>query len=1037
MVINMNKKTMIKIAGASAAVAIAAAVGVGVWANPVSVDAAVEWSDVTVSDSSYGSVFNVPQRKVNIAGEQYSAVSSVIYPDGRAVSSENIVLNQAGKYTVRYTVTDKSGKTYFEEESFVVKHATFSFEKEGTSAEYVEGYSYPGYDTESDGLMVRLQEQDAISFSGMITIPKEEDKTIYLADFFVTPDEVGSADAKTIDFVFTDVTDSSKTLRIQINVNAGDSDSADGWWAMYTYVLAAGDGQILKGLEGTTNIHENDGYGGVVVSNSFYAVGKNKMPTDPSLNGYKIGYNPVSQVITVNDRFIIDLDDKAYFGGLADVQWKGFTSDKVRLSVYAENYKKQSANFLIRSVKDIDLNGTVVEDDEAPVITIDTEYDTDKMPESYVGEGVYYPVPEATAFDLFSGEVDVSVGVYLNYNAGVPIKITVEDGKFEVKERGMYAIVYTAKDHVGNTAEKIAWVHAGGEIEEIGFVGAGVQTNGVVGEKFTVNIPEITGGTGDSEVTATVSIGGKVEMTFTEDDVDWSFYPETAGAWMVVYKATDFLGKTAQTAVVTNLVIPSAPVFRGEVEFPNVLVDGFEYKLPELLVYDFMSGTLSVEKASVEVTDKNGSKTYLSGNSFVPEVNENGDKITVRYFYAYGDGEEITLPEEELPVIIGINRADANQSVIVANYFYADEKTFTASKTDENGKTYSDGVLFTVNKAGNSKWIFANAVAAKNFTLDIRTVSGKSNFTALSVKLTDSENARQSLTVRLVKGYSTYRVVTGNVSENTTIPVSGTANISVGFTEGRVLLGGSAFDPVVNDYGEKFTGFSSGKINVEFTAENASVGAQYHIYSVSGQLTNSLYDYVSPTIVTTGNYGGAISLGSTYYISSAIAADVLAPTVDFDITVTAPGGSVARDINGLLLDKVDPSVGYYLLCDSYGEYRISYTAKESGVAYPNEEVSFYTVTVIDETAPVADIKSVATKVKVGATVYVPSYTVTDDITPSDKIIVQIGYRDPYGRFRSIKGNGFVCSAAGKYELRFFVIDEAGNSAMYNYTIEAV
>ena len=1037
MVINMNKKTMIKLAGASAAVAIAAAVGVGVWANPIGADAAVEWSDVTVSDSTYGSVFNVPSREVTVAGEKYTAVSSVIFPDGRAVSSENIVLSQAGKYTVRYTVTDKGGKTYFEEESFVVKHATFSFEKEGTTAQYVEGYSYPGYDTESDGLMVRLQEQDTLSFSGMITIPKEEDKTIYLADFFVTPDEVGSADAKTIDFVFTDVTDSSKTLRIQINVNAGDSDSADGWWAMYTYVLAAGDGQILKGLEGTTNLHENDGYGGVVVSNSFYAVGKNKMPTDPSLNGYKIGYNPVSQVVTINDRFIIDLDDKAYFGGLADVQWKGFTSDKVRLTVYAENYKKQSANFLLRSVKDIVLNGTIVEDDEAPTITIDTEYDTDKMPESYVGEGVYYPVPEATAFDLFSGEVDVSVGVYLNYNAGVPTKITVENGKFEVKERGMYAIVYTAKDHVGNTAEKIAWVHAGGEIEEIGFVGAGVQTNGVVGEKLTVNIPEITGGTGVSKVTAAVSLDGKVEMTFTEEDKDWSFYPETAGKWMVVYKATDFLGKTAQSAVVVNLEIPSAPVFRGEVKFPNVLVDGFEYKLPELSVYDFMSGTLNVEKASVEVTDKNGTKTYLSGNGFIPEVNESGDKISVRYFYAYGDGEEITLPEEDLPVIIGVDRTDANQSVLVANYFYADDKTFTASKTDENGKTYSDGVMFTVNKAGDSKWIFANPLATNGFALDIRTVVGKSNFTALTLKLTDSENERQSLVIRLVKGYSYYRLVTGVVSENTDIPASGAGDIAIGFANGRVLIGNNAYDPVVNVYGEAFTGFDSGKVNIEFTAENASVGAQYHVYSVCGQLTNSLYDYVSPTIVTTGNYGGAVTLGSTYYISSAIAADVLAPTVEFTLTVTSPDGSVAKDTSGVVLDKVDPSVGYYLLCDSYGEYKISYNAKEGGVAYPNEEVSFYTVTVIDEIAPVATIKSVPTKVKVGATVYVPSYTVKDDITPSDKIIVEIGYRDPYGRFRSLKEKGFVCSVAGKYELRFFIMDEAGNSVMYNYTIEAV
>lgn len=1029
----MIKNRKIAIIAASTLFATCAAVGAAFGIrSAINVNAQAKWGEVVLSEYSYGQSFTVPERTVVIGEEEYYAKHCVVYPDGRAVSSAEVTLDVAGKYTIRYTATDNGGRTYIAEETFVVSNASYVYNSPDSSAVYTEGYSYGDYATQNDGLMVRLQDQDALSFQSIITVPKETNAAIDLVRFFVTPDEVGAADFKTVNLTFTDVFDSDSVLRVQLNVNADDSDSVDGWWAMYTYVMAAGSGQTLKGLEGTNNIHENDGYGGPVVSNSFYAIGANKIPVDPSENSYTVSYNPVTQEIFVNNRFIVDLDDKTFFGSMADVIWHGFTTGKVRLSVSGDNYKRQSANFFMTYVKDIDLESDVVEDNQGPEITVYTGYDTENMPEAYVGEGEYYPVPEASAFDLFSGVCPVTVGVYLNYNTATPTKISVKDGKFEVKYKGTYAIEYVSEDKIGNKTVKVAWVHAGGEIEEMTFSGTGAETDGVVGRKLTVAKPTVSGGTGEKSVTVVASTNGE-EISFGENNKDWSFYPETAGRWTITYTAEDFLGKTATDTVEVDLAIPPAPVFRDEPSYPVAYLDGFEYVLPEIIVYDYRSGRLDMNPASVKVTDKNGEKIYVSGETFVPEVENSGDKIKIKYFYAY-DGTETGLPEKEVACVYGIDFKDQYQGTIIDNYFFAEEKTFTTSLTDEDDVGYDEGLLFTVTAAGTSGWTFVNYLAADGFLLDLRTVAGKSDFSAMALTLTDVENEEQSLEIRLVKGVNGYRVISGTLSETTAIPAVGATLVNIGFNKNKIVVGGISYSATKYVNGEDFYGFASGMVKVDFRLENASEGAQYFVYAVSGQLTSSAFDYVSPTIAVIGDRGGTVVKGETYYVGSAVATDVLAPAVEFWVTVTDPDGNIAKDEDGVLLDKADPTVGYFVVCDKYGDYRVTYTAREKGVKYPNDGEYFYTVSVIDTVAPTAEIEKFAAEYKVGQAFRLPKCVATDDETQSDKIVIEIGYRDPNGRFRSVKDGGFVLSVVGKYELRYLILDEAGNSTMYNFVI---
>lgn len=62
----------------------------------------------------------------------------------------------------------------------------------------------------------------------------------------------------------------------------------------------------------------------------------------------------------------------------------------------------------------MDLSNEGFEVTEQPTITVDTDYDV--MPEAVVGKS--YPVPTATAHDLYSDDVEVNVNVWYRRTTG-------------------------------------------------------------------------------------------------------------------------------------------------------------------------------------------------------------------------------------------------------------------------------------------------------------------------------------------------------------------------------------------------------------------------------------------------------------------------------------------------------------------------------------------------------------------------------------------------------------------------------------------
>ncbi len=459
------------------------------------------------------------------------------------------------------------------------------------------------------------------------------------------------------------------------------------------------------------------------------------------------------------------------------------------------------------------------------------------------------------------------------------------------------------------------------------------------------------------------------------------------------------------------------------------VASSFEYTLPELTVYDYRTGSAKLEKASVKVVDANGEKTYVSGEKFTPKVNNTGDMIEITYEYNYGTGV-VAQATKYVPTIISTDESKALQS---GNYFYSAENTFTTTKTN-------NGLKFDATQSGTQKWAFANELIANGFSIYLETVKEKANYSSMVIKLTDSEDESENLQIELQKKGEGYTLKFGRVTDNVMMPaeMNGLREITVEYRNERILVNGIAYDPELTSEGKKFNGFASGKVNLEFEVKDAVAGAEYYVYSLNGHtLTTSSRDRVAPVISVKGDCGGTRTIGTTYEICPAVVADVIAPSVDFSLTVKTPSGQPAKDENGNNLENVNPYTSYKLVLSEYGEYKIEFTATENGY-YKNTTTKTYTLKVLDEEAPVAVFENVPEKVvKVGSFVKVPKFTVSDNVSAKEDITVLMTVRNSNGRCTLLETDYFECKFVGEYELRIVVFDKEGNSSLYTFTVKVV
>ena len=240
------------------------------------------------------------------------------------------------------------------------------------------------------------------------------------------------------------------------------------------------------------------------------------------------------------------------------------------------------------------------------------------------------------------------------------------------------------------------------------------------------------------------------------------------------------------------------------------------------------------------------------------------------------------------------------------------------------------------------------------------------------------------------------------------------------------------------DNGEPFEGFSSEKVFMTVTFENARVGASYLIQEVTGSsISYREQDTSDPNFAVLGDYGGSYSINSTYTMSPAIAGDTFAAKTSLTVNVKAPDGEIVVDKSGVKLENVDASKSYSFVLSQYGQYTVEYTAKE--VDWFGGEKKFVNyVIVMDEIAPSIRLTSDYTKtVKVGEAIILPNFEVSDNLNTAEELTVDKLILNPVGRTERLPGssNSLIAAQEGFYRITIMVKDAYGNMATIHLGVE--
>ncbi len=972
-----------------------------------------QWDEVGIeAEYEYGTLFSVPERTLELGGETYNAQSVLVYPDGNATNALQAELDVSGMYRLIYTA-EAGGKVYRDEKSFRVLDNLVNF-GEGSSAEYgrynFQAYAVPVsyseleklYDYKEigilltqpkDGLYVRLAEGDELEFSPIIDLSNLSVDTP-LFEAWIMPDELGETDFEKLYITLTDAFYPEKYIRFSVRA------SMDGLIYPYCYWQMGGDGQMMKGFESGKNlVHVEDEWGkstqasfyGVYVQNQTLTEGTMRLDLryDPeNLAGYAVGSASGPQMI-------IDLDDPAYFSDA----WTGFPSGKVRLSVSADLYTKDSANFLITDIFGIDLSEKKIADTAAPEITPDIEYDI--MPEGKVGGS--YPIPQARAYDAVDGDVEVKVSVWYNYATENAVLIDNDGTEFIVKRGGDYAIVYKAEDRSGNVATEILRVHAGSEIipPEI-LIDEDRVTQAAIGEWVPFAGAETRGGSGNVTMTITATCG---DDSVTAAD---GFRPKREGTYTIAYTAVDYIGETVTETYALTVTRGTKPIFTEEAVLPDVFIAGSAYTLPVLYADDYTSGELVRLAADFVVEDGAGERTVKAGESFVPTVSENGDivKITFRA----GTAEK----EYEIPAVLPYVSENGRLRFKIENYFLTDG--VATEKTD-------DWLLFTAEREDGG-WTFAHTLAAEGLEAVLESTGNGSQFGGLRISLRDAVDKNIHIEGYIRdNGGLTFQV--GNASVSISGEFSSAAEYEVFYSDGRFGVNGMGLSVTNTADGKSFSGFPSGKVMLSVSFVEATAGAQMAVSSLNGQSIYALSaDKTKPKVIIFGDYGGVAAFGSTVVLPSAMAADTLDPEVDFTMSVTAPDGNPVTDVNGIVLKDVDPTKEYSFVAEQYGRYTVRYSAEDTS---GNEQALQYVVNVEDDVPPeIIFSGEFRTQAKVGDILVIPEFTVSDNL--GGEVTVYKYCYTPNGVLVYIpeSSDSIKCRYEGIYEFRILAVDETGN-----------
>ena len=989
----------------------------GVFLSGFDKDKSVYAAELSVSgirtEYLYKDTVDIPKTAtIIIDDEEYDSDSFyVILPDGNRISSSKIMLDQCGDYSIVYEKTVEN-KRYEATKTFSVKKKVFELTSGSNSVEYGTLNNQFVAVGQPEGLKIGLAEGDTFVLNKPFNI--YENNLEDLISFNCMQTEPVLCNFLTLRL--TDCYDPS--IYLDIIYKRGDK--------YYSTNIVAGT------CGGTTVGLVQNEQGNVKVGNLSYEIGSDGT-TVYGNNPDNGNYSNLSYYLDTTDRSKIKIyvrvgdgtsnalvteinNDKAF-----QYLFPGFTDGNVFLSLRAQSLvgvseaPVQIAKFGDYSGKDF-LTADYYNDELKPIFQ-----PSDFEKEYKIAVGKEVKVPEVNVKDDYGIRGLADYCVTYEKNTSNASNISIKNGKFVPKKKGAYTIDYFAYDVYGNISKLSINLYA---VDAENGITAVRKLNDEIsaGERYKfsdiVNIDSLNENILNVAVTIETPKGESIEA----ESFSQTFVFDEVGTYSIKYTYSDiFYGGeiTAEVSVVPNAL----PKFESDKLYTNkYYIKNAEYSLLNVKARNYTASGSEVVNTKTYVSYDGGDYTEINPKEFVVTGNS-----TIQFKTVCVSNENVYV-ESDVREIVDVGYSDDN-AVEIAKYFVGSMPV-----------TIEDRVPLLTASSSDAHFEFINPLVFSQFGLGFEiplTSDGrKQSATSVTITLTDYFDADNKYEIEISGRNGRYAAVVNGESYSLDGDWNG-VKVPIKISGGVLLIGTRNIEAVNKFTSDlcfmsvKFDGVSSGfKVKVSEIC-NQSLAT---ISAASTKVSDGAAPYVYAELPDEVG-----SLGQEIMISKPYATDVLSPSSYEKLSVTvlksgAYGDEPAKDVNGRELSGItDFESEIKLVLSDYGEYTIIYNYVDGRGNGKNTSLLYRIVTVVDIEAPVLNLENEDKTVNVGiGETFKPKFTVTDNFTAEEELLVYYIVKDSNENFVMITTSDITITKAGKYTIIVYVVDEAYNSVSKSF-----
>lgn len=933
-----------------------------------------------------GSEFEVVNAKALINNTEYAASYKLYDPSNEVINGSKVKLDKEGLYRLVYYVD--TNENYSEEIKIYVSYLGANLFENNKCLDIKYDNAYLNNDVY--GVVVNTNlETSYVTYKKSLDLSYLNGETC-LVSLQANPKSWQIASFQAITVKLIDSKNPNNYVRVYCSASAlGDT----------SYIRAGSASQRLAGLASDGTVCQTSS-GGTSITHSFSGVAE-KM--DISSQKFELYFDyEEKKIYTTGHVLVADLDDSEFYSTL----WTGFEGDEFEIEISISGVAEESS-YIIDKIAGLDLTALSVVDINAPRLSYEEEDFIDGVVD------IYYPIPVINYEDCNSKIVTTNVSVSLNDQ-----DVKIYGDKFLPSELGRYKIVYEFIDNYGNVSTVVKRVLIKESVEPIDLVVSSGEVTGYVGENIVVPSYEVNGGSGEVSVEIK-AVGKNTSQEYVLND--FIFVPEVADVYTIIYVASDRLGNTTKYEIEADIKLSSKPIISLPEFVPNVLVDGAvaTFALPK--AYDYNNGKKEVEVEIYLTID--GKEVVVTDAKHLIKLSKMNDEVLLKYKAKSLITNEVAELVYKIPAV---KLYDKNGNLVVSQYLVTDG--FDSVTSNENS-------IDLVATKSNASIEFIKNVYSDGFQVSFNVPSSANKVDMVTVYMVDSIDKDKVIKLDIVKANSTdsfsYLVINNDVK----VTMVGTF---YGTTANRLkIMYDASLNAIKDDSGlvvaylknylngENFTGFSS---EIEFKIElgNVSGTTVINLYNIGNQIMSNIDgDYTVPAIVFDDEIVRISEINSVVSIPSANAIDILGFETNLTIKVLTP--------NKKEIYKSEDGKGTDITIDQYGTYYIYYIGEDDN---GNSLTQIKLITVLDDIAPTITLENgIEASAKLNSSITLPNATYLDNVSSADNISTLIYVIDPNNVMTILRGDKVTFDVVGKYTIRHFAIDEAGNVSILDSVVE--